>query len=34
MIIRQAGLADVEGIAKVHVDAWKTTYADLFTMNT
>ncbi len=25
-IIREAGVDDVEGIAKVHVDSWKSTY--------
>ncbi|MBK5442208.1 hypothetical protein JFU13_03915 [Peribacillus sp. TH24] len=29
MIIREATLADAEGIAKVHVDSWKTTYANI-----
>jgi len=27
--IRQAILTDVKGIAKVHVDSWKTTYANI-----
>ena len=27
--IRKAVLADVKGIAKVHVDSWKTTYTDI-----
>ncbi|WP_306428702.1 hypothetical protein [Robertmurraya siralis] len=26
MIIREATLSDAEGIAKVHVDSWRTTY--------
>ncbi|WP_306421198.1 GNAT family N-acetyltransferase [Robertmurraya sp. DFI.2.37] len=26
MIIREAALSDAEGIAKVHVDSWRTTY--------
>ncbi len=26
MIIRKAKLVDAEGIAKVHVDSWRTTY--------
>lgn len=26
MIIRKAEIADAEGIAKVHVDSWRTTY--------
>ncbi|MCA1032681.1 GNAT family N-acetyltransferase [Bacillus timonensis] len=29
MIIRQATINDVTGIAKVHVDSWKTTYAGI-----
>jgi hypothetical protein len=29
MIIRRAELNDVVGIAKVHVDSWKTTYKDI-----
>ncbi|MDZ8187103.1 MAG: GNAT family N-acetyltransferase [Nostoc sp. ChiSLP02] len=29
MLIREANLADAPGIAKVHVDAWQTTYRDL-----
>ena len=29
MIIREATLADAEGIAKVHVDSWKTTYTNI-----
>lgn len=27
--IRKAVLTDAEGIAKVHVDSWKTTYANI-----
>ena len=27
--IRKAVLADVKGIAKVHVDSWKTTYTNI-----
>lgn len=26
MLIKQASLADAAGIAKVHVDTWRTTY--------
>ena len=29
MKIRKAVIADVKGIAKVHVDSWKTTYRDI-----
>lgn len=29
MIIRQAKLSDAEGIAKVHVDCWRTTYKNI-----
>ncbi|MFK4392310.1 hypothetical protein ABH916_004238 [Peribacillus frigoritolerans] len=29
MLIREASLADAEGIAKVHVDCWRTTYKDI-----
>ncbi|MBU8915202.1 GNAT family N-acetyltransferase [Bacillus sp. FJAT-29953] len=29
MKIRKAVLADAKGIAKVHVDSWKTTYANI-----
>jgi len=29
MKIRKAVLADASGIAKVHVDSWRTTYADI-----
>jgi GNAT superfamily N-acetyltransferase len=29
MIIRRATLLDAPGIAKVHVDSWKTTYKDI-----
>ncbi|MGG0791620.1 GNAT family N-acetyltransferase [Peribacillus simplex] len=29
MIIREATVADAEGIAKVHVDCWRTTYKDI-----
>lgn len=29
MKIRKAVIADVKGIAKVHVDSWKTTYKDI-----
>lgn len=29
MIIRKATLNDAKGIAKVHVDSWKTTYANI-----
>jgi GNAT superfamily N-acetyltransferase len=29
MIIRRAELKDAVGIAKVHVDSWKTTYKDI-----
>lgn len=29
MIIREATLSDAEGIAKVHVDCWKTTYKNI-----
>jgi hypothetical protein len=29
MIVRQASLADVSAIAKVHVDAWRTNYHQL-----
>lgn len=29
MLIREANLADAPGIAKVHVDAWRTTYRNL-----
>ncbi|USK64101.1 GNAT family N-acetyltransferase [Peribacillus frigoritolerans] len=29
MLIREATLADAEGIAKVHVDCWRTTYKDI-----
>ena len=28
-IIREATIADAEGIAKVHVDSWKTTYKNI-----
>ena len=27
--IRKADLADTKGIAKVHVDSWRTTYANI-----
>jgi L-amino acid N-acyltransferase YncA len=30
MKIRQATPADARGIAKVHVDSWRTTYKDMF----
>jgi len=29
MIIREANLYDVKGIAKVHVDSWRTTYKNI-----
>ncbi|MCC5602044.1 GNAT family N-acetyltransferase [Nostoc favosum] len=29
MVIREANLADAPAIAKVHVDAWRTTYSNL-----
>ncbi|KON85438.1 GNAT family acetyltransferase [Sporosarcina globispora] len=29
MTIRKAGLADSKGIAKVHVDSWRTTYKNI-----
>ncbi|QNU39537.1 GNAT family N-acetyltransferase [Geobacillus sp. 44B] len=29
MIIREAALSDAEGIAKVHVDCWRTTYKNI-----
>ncbi len=29
MMIREATIADAEGIAKVHVDCWRTTYKDI-----
>ena len=29
MLIREATLADAEGIAIVHVDSWRTTYKDI-----
>uniref|UniRef100_A0AAE9PX19 GNAT family N-acetyltransferase n=1 Tax=Paenibacillus polymyxa TaxID=1406 RepID=A0AAE9PX19_PAEPO len=29
MNIREATISDAEGIAKVHVDCWKTTYKDI-----
>ncbi|WP_146549034.1 GNAT family N-acetyltransferase [Rummeliibacillus suwonensis] len=29
MNIRKATLTDAEGIAKVHIDSWKTTYANI-----
>nr|GGG71959.1 acetyltransferase [Virgibacillus oceani] len=29
MIIREATLSDAEGVAKVHVDCWRTTYKDI-----
>ena len=29
MIIREASLYDVKGIAKVHVDSWRTTYKNI-----
>ncbi len=29
MKIRKADIADVKGIAKVHVDSWRTTYRDI-----
>ncbi|MET1013849.1 MAG: GNAT family N-acetyltransferase [Paenisporosarcina sp.] len=29
MRIRNANLADIKGIAKVHVDSWKTTYENI-----
>lgn len=29
MIIRKASLIDAEGIAKVHVDSWRTTYENI-----
>lgn len=29
MKIRQANMGDIEGIAKVHVDSWRTTYAEI-----
>lgn len=33
MNIRKAVLLDVDGIAKVHVDCWKTTYASIMPNN-
>lgn len=30
LIIRQVELEDAEAIARVHVDAWKTTYSGIF----
>jgi len=32
--IRKAVLADAKGIAKVHVDSWRTTYANLLPLST
>lgn len=29
MIIRKATISDAEGIAKVHVDGWRTTYKNI-----
>ncbi|MGE6488646.1 N-acetyltransferase family protein [Paenisporosarcina sp. NPDC076898] len=29
MIIREANVVDAEGIARVHVDCWRTTYKDI-----
>jgi L-amino acid N-acyltransferase YncA len=29
MIIREATISDAEGIAKVHVDSWRTTYKNI-----
>lgn len=29
MKIRKAEITDAEGIAKVHVDSWKTTYKNI-----
>ena len=29
MIIREANLDDAKGIAKVHVDSWRTTYKNI-----
>ncbi|WP_239673413.1 hypothetical protein [Mangrovibacillus cuniculi] len=29
MLVRQAKMEDSNGIAKVHVDSWKTTYTDI-----
>ena len=29
MLIREATVADAEGIAIVHVDCWRTTYKDI-----
>ena len=29
MIIRKATVADAEGVAKVHVDCWRTTYKSI-----
>ncbi|MEH2382449.1 MAG: GNAT family N-acetyltransferase [Nostoc sp.] len=29
MVIREANLADAPAIAKVHIDAWRTTYSNL-----
>src|SRR5699024_9408481 len=29
MIIRSASLVDAEGISKVHVDSWRTTYENI-----
>jgi ribosomal protein S18 acetylase RimI-like enzyme len=31
MIIRKAKLSDAQGIAKVHVDCWRTTYKNIIT---
>lgn len=31
MNIRKAVLSDAKGIAKVHVDSWRTTYANIMT---
>ncbi|KAF0820926.1 MULTISPECIES: hypothetical protein [unclassified Cytobacillus] len=33
MKIRAAELSDAEGIAKVHVDSWRTTYKDIIPEN-
>ncbi|WP_409300642.1 hypothetical protein [Peribacillus sp. SCS-155] len=30
MIIREAKLSDAAGIAKVHVDCWRTTHKNIF----
>lgn len=31
MLIRPARISDAEGIARVHVDSWRTTYPGIFT---